>query len=332
MSDFNQLLGKLQATAQKVATSKKRKTHEEGVDDTSSNCAAPPSRKRKGASLIRRPVDFHDLTINISFLCIGAQKAGTTWLHQMLNLHPDLCLPDQKEVHFWDWYRRKGLHWYSCQFQQQKTRHEAYFGEITPCYAVLQDHDIGEIRYLFPELKIIFIARDLLSRAWSALLMELRNSTLGLEAGEFAKDHMSEIEKDKLLREADPNQYDDDYFMDKLQNRTHSQRSDYASGLRRWLNYFPKDQLLILDYNNVSKKPRELLRQIYGFIGVKDDIVDSLDDDVIKKRFNVASDPKLNPKIRPSLQKKMETHLQQYTSDFNILLEELGYKWRLGDE
>lgn len=36
------------------------------------------------------------------FLCIGAQKAGTTWLHKQLGAHPDLWLPPLKEVHYFD--------------------------------------------------------------------------------------------------------------------------------------------------------------------------------------------------------------------------------------
>ena len=37
-----------------------------------------------------------------NFLCIGAQKAGTTWLHQNLKKHPDLWLPPVKEIHYFD--------------------------------------------------------------------------------------------------------------------------------------------------------------------------------------------------------------------------------------
>lgn len=37
-----------------------------------------------------------------SFLGIGAQKAGTTWLYRGLELHPDIWLPPVKELHFFD--------------------------------------------------------------------------------------------------------------------------------------------------------------------------------------------------------------------------------------
>jgi len=37
-----------------------------------------------------------------SFLIIGAQKSATTWLHQMLDAHPDVWLPQEKELHYFD--------------------------------------------------------------------------------------------------------------------------------------------------------------------------------------------------------------------------------------
>lgn len=36
------------------------------------------------------------------FVCIGAQKAGTTWIHDCLNDHPDVWLPPTKELHYFD--------------------------------------------------------------------------------------------------------------------------------------------------------------------------------------------------------------------------------------
>lgn len=38
----------------------------------------------------------------INFLGIGAQKAGTSWLHDVLNLHPEIWLHPIKEIHYFD--------------------------------------------------------------------------------------------------------------------------------------------------------------------------------------------------------------------------------------
>ena len=40
--------------------------------------------------------------IKINFYCVGAQKAGTTSLHNVLNQHHNVFLPDTKEAHFFD--------------------------------------------------------------------------------------------------------------------------------------------------------------------------------------------------------------------------------------
>src|SRR5438309_7414307 len=36
------------------------------------------------------------------FLCVGAQKAGTTWLYRELESHPDFWMPPLKELHYFD--------------------------------------------------------------------------------------------------------------------------------------------------------------------------------------------------------------------------------------
>lgn len=36
------------------------------------------------------------------FLCVGAQKGGTRWLYDQLQLHPDFWMPPVKELHYFD--------------------------------------------------------------------------------------------------------------------------------------------------------------------------------------------------------------------------------------
>lgn len=270
------------------------------------------------------PNDTHLLSVKIDFLCIGAQKAGTTWLHEMLRKIPGLGLPQNtKEVHFWDWHRRKGLGWYSRQFPH--SHKNLLLGEVTPCYMALKDRDVQEIYQLFPDSRIIFIARDLVDRAWSALTMELRNEARGLKAGEFdiAYEEMNATMRNKLQHDSDPKNYSDDFFIGRLQNLTHTARSDYASGLSRWLQYFPSDQILVLNYSDISKKPKEFLTQVLNHIrvaGIDDVLETNLTTKELSRRVNTAITPSCS--IRPSLRKKMETHLRPYAIDFNILLNQ----------
>ena len=315
MSDFAGLLSQLDQSAKRAATTSKGSENED-------------LRKRKREEQDEPTPDIRELKIRLAFLVIGAQKAGTTWLYQMLRKIPELGLPDQKELHFWDWHRRKGLGWYSRQFPKGKN-----LGEITPCYMTLPDRDIREIRKLFPNVRIIFLARDLVERAWSALTMELRNSVLGLEPGQFAaeEDTLDPQTRNRIQRESDPERQPDSYFMDRLKHSTHTSRSDYAAGLRRWLQHFPNEQLLILNYKDVGDNPQDLLTQVLTHITVNNaqDMVNRLSTDELKSKFNVgmgASKP-----IRPSLRKKMEIYLRPYAKAFNELLQEMGYTWTLNE-
>jgi hypothetical protein len=318
-NNFASLLSDLSKTAKRVK--------EQPSDHT------PSSKKRhrpEGSTGINDhlPADMHQLTLKVTFMCIGAQKAGTTWLYEMLDSIDGVGLAKDKEVHFWDWNRRKGLGWYSQQFPSN-----GIVGEITPCYMALSEEHVAEISKLFPSLKIIFIARDLVDRAWSAMAMELRNNARGLKAGQFdiPYDQMDARSRNKLERDSDPRSHPDSYFMARLNHKTHGDRSDYARALRLWLKYFPKEQLLILDYKDIAENPQRLLKQVLGHIKVAggNELVDRLSQDLLRKRVNAAINS--NQAIQPSLRRKMESCLAPFAKSFNELLKELGYDWAIDD-
>lgn len=48
----------------------------------------------------RRPRDFS--AVERVLYCIGAHKAGTTWLYEAMRAHGDVHAPRIKEVHYWD--------------------------------------------------------------------------------------------------------------------------------------------------------------------------------------------------------------------------------------
>src|SRR5204862_1649310 len=47
-------------------------------------------------------------------------------------------------------------------------------GDITPAYSMLNDEIIQRITHHFPNLKVVFMARDPVERAWSQLSMSVR--------------------------------------------------------------------------------------------------------------------------------------------------------------
>jgi len=53
-----------------------------------------------------------------TFLLIGAQKAGTTWISAMLRAHPEVFVPRAKELHYFNLKENhaRGMDWYLGQF------------------------------------------------------------------------------------------------------------------------------------------------------------------------------------------------------------------------
>lgn len=116
-----------------------------------------------------------------TFLGIGAQRAGTTRLHNLLASHPDIQMAKptgdlfNKETHFFSGVAKKrDLSWYLKHFDPQTGQEKlAIRGEITPAYATLNRSVVQQIHRLFPNLKLIFIIRNPIDRIWSGMLMEV---------------------------------------------------------------------------------------------------------------------------------------------------------------
>ena len=112
-----------------------------------------------------------------NFLVIGAQRAGTTLLHNLLASHPDVYVPFQrKEVHYFDRYFERGNQWYSSYFPSSE-RDGRYIavGEVTPDYLA---HPLApnRIHLTLPDCRLITILRNPVDRAFSWYQYSRRNT------------------------------------------------------------------------------------------------------------------------------------------------------------
>src|SRR5450432_1780443 len=77
-------------------------------------------------------------TMNISnatrptYVGIGAQKCASTWLHSILAEHPEVAVPEVKEVDFFSYRYDYGYQWYERCFRSSKPARAR--GEISPSY------------------------------------------------------------------------------------------------------------------------------------------------------------------------------------------------------
>lgn len=178
------------------------------------------------------------------FLGIGAQKSGTTWLYENLKRHPQLFLPASKEQHFFDQRLYRSYASYGKCFAPAGER---FAGEITPAYGVMDDDRVDLVHYLMPGVKLIMLLRNPIERSWSQAVMELS------------------IRPGRPLQDVA-----DHEFRAFLSSAPCRRRSDYTGMIERWSRRFPEHQIHIAFYDDLSLKPRKLLRNIFRFLEVSD--------------------------------------------------------------
>jgi hypothetical protein len=199
------------------------------------------ARGLKSAASLRLP----------DFLGIGAQKAGTTWLHANLKMHPEIFLPaEAKEVHFFDKHHLDyALEGYSSLFRNAGARGGKVAGEITPAYGIVPPRRIRFVRAVMPNVKLIFLMRNPIERAWSHALMNLVTDT-GRKIEEIG----------------------DGEFLAHFDSRASRRRGDYEMILGNWLRYFPRRQVFVGLFDDLTGRPRELLGKMFSFLGVRADV------------------------------------------------------------
>jgi hypothetical protein len=111
-----------------------------------------------------------------TFLIIGAQKSGTTWLAHNLRQHPEVFMPEQ-EIHYFDkdFNFKKGVEWYEKHFAGAEG--EKAIGEKTPDYLWANGRGVEghlpdvhlNIHNTLPEAKLIVVLRNPVERAVAAV-------------------------------------------------------------------------------------------------------------------------------------------------------------------
>lgn len=203
----------------------------------------------------------------LDFLCIGAQKAGTSWLHHQLDLLPEIYFPRGKEVHYWDWVERKKRKpdhfWYMNVFREH---HHLICGDMTPYYAILDIHLIHEIKILYPDVKIIYIMRNPIDRAWSAFKMDASNQK---------KDPLKMSRKD---------------ILDILHSQQSIQRGDHQKIIENWRSVFPSENILLLDFDDMLNDKRYSLAKVVDFLGVSQQQLNFVSQDSLISKINKGID------------------------------------------
>jgi len=226
------------------------------------------------------------------FLGIGAQKAGTTWLYQMLKMHPEIGFPIQgahegKEVHFWSVRRRRGLEWYRSLFGSEK-----FAGEISPDYSIMPPIRIQALRRFNPAVRLIYILRNPIERAWSAANMRIR------------------------LRPQQHPIINDEYFIRDFEHPSMLRRANYARNLRNWFSVFPRESLLVMRYEQISADPRGFVRACAGHIGADPDFYSSIPEVTLRQKVGTPTAELMPRSLYDYLSERHHDHILRLEAFF----------------
>lgn len=105
--------------------------------------------------------------MKLDFIGIGPMRAGTSWLHHALSLHPGVSLPREKETFYFDRYFERGPAWYAAHFDAENPR--AMRGEIGASY-FSSEEALDRIHDVSPNAKLIVSLRDPVERAFSTFI------------------------------------------------------------------------------------------------------------------------------------------------------------------
>lgn len=213
------------------------------------------------------------------FLVLGVAKCGTTSLFDWMCEHPLIARPrmlgfERKEILFFDYHYAEGVDWYRANFPL-RTEREAFAaehgrpfltGEATATYAT-GFHVPDRVHRVVPEAKLIISLRDPIDRAYSAFQMSRRE---GLEDQESFEAALA-LEAERLAPEEDRVRRDPYYNPPPpapLGYWSYLQRSRYAEHVARWLERFPREQILFLKFEEMAADPQGALDQVYAFLGL----------------------------------------------------------------
>ena len=192
----------------------------------------------------------------VDFIGIGAPRCGTTWIFRCLEKHPEIASSYVKEVGFFsdDTEYAKGLAGYEQYFRDQQPGTRV--GEFTPMY-ISDSRVASRIKQLAPDVKLIASFRNPIEALYS--LYHFRQARGKHNYGSF---------EDFLEREPD-----------EIENWK------YMKQLSPYVEAFPRENILVMIFEDISADPRKFMQTIYQFI----DVDPTFKSEFVEQRVNVGN-------------------------------------------
>lgn len=211
------------------------------------------------------------------FIGLGVRKAGTSWLYACLQEHPQICMP-VKEADFFIRNFHKGCEWYESLFADcPLIWHSGYgpartvlAGELSTSYFMYGGISALRIAKWYLEAKLFVCLRNPVERAFSDYKHYIMTGLIDRNVN-----FLSACERYPEIV-------------------THG---FYGRQLERWRKYHPRQNLLIILYDQIQTSPKIVIGTIYNFLGVHETFQPSM----LYKRVNEGRIPRVQCLERPML-------------------------------
>lgn len=206
-----------------------------------------------------------------NFLIPGVPKAGTTSMYHYLSNHPEIFMSPKKELWFFsrDDNFARGISWYESHFKDYCS--EKAVGEASPNYLYFEKA-IRRISFIIPDVKLIIMLRNPVDRAYSHYWHNVKKNQETLNFAEAID------EEEYRIKNSD----------DAMHRYGYLHHGLYYDQIERALNYFKKRQMKIILFEEFIKEKRKILREIFHFLNVREDVeIPNIDN-----RFNIGQSQK----------------------------------------
>jgi len=171
-----------------------------------------------------------------NLLCVGTYRSGTTWLYEALCRHPDVFVPEEKELMFFSHHYQRGYGWYESLYRAYAG--QRYAADISPPYLSCEEAP-ARMREGLPGARIVVTLRNPADQVWSRY-------NLMLTRGKYSGSVQSALEeKEGLL---------DDVL--------------YFKHVSRYLEHFARQDLCVLFYEDLRADPRRFLETLCDFLEI----------------------------------------------------------------
>lgn len=254
------------------------------------------------------------------FIIGGAPKCGTTSVHMILGEHPDIGIP-HNEILFHDaddpivhsdffQFKNKNLQWFdpapdnTAALDWYGSRFAPFhdcklIGEDSPTY-LFSEVAAQRIKELMPEVKLVFMLRNPVKRAYSQYWHLVRSG----------RAHQS---FEKTL----------------VKNPSILLGSTYAPHLGRYLNLFGEAQVRMVLFEDFVAAPQKVLDGITDFIGAERAVID--DDKLWENRttypISMTGQLALNQIGRHIVATRYNKHMGGALSRWDKILKKTHYRW-----